>query len=230
MDIHKPKPWHGWREFLKEYGIIVLGVLTALAFEQAAEWMHWRHESETERAALYEEASENLGTVKSHMLLQPCIERRLADLDLVFQRHDQGQPLGLVSHVSFPIAFEGDNGAWSLAVSGGGLNHLPERDRLRFSTAFNGYAAWVRDILEERAIWHRLAVLDHPEALKDADWAMLRVALAEAHASSDLTAHYGPFVLREFTLGQEAKYVASPEQVFKATGLGSEFCTPLIHH
>jgi hypothetical protein len=31
MDIHKPKPWHGVREFLKEYVIIVVGVLTALA-------------------------------------------------------------------------------------------------------------------------------------------------------------------------------------------------------
>ena len=32
MDVHKPKPWHGWREFLKEYGIIVLGVVSR----------HWR--------------------------------------------------------------------------------------------------------------------------------------------------------------------------------------------
>ena len=37
MDIHKPKPWHGVREFLKEYVIIVVGVLTALAAEQAVE-------------------------------------------------------------------------------------------------------------------------------------------------------------------------------------------------
>ena len=105
---------------------------------------------------------------------------------------------------------------------------MPERERLRFSYAFNGYAAWTRDILEERAIWDRLAVLDHPEALKDADWAMLRVALAEAHASSALTAHYAPFALRNFTLGQKAADVLSPEQVFKATGMGSEFCQPLI--
>jgi hypothetical protein len=35
MDIHKPKLWHGLRDFLKEHGIIVLGVLTALAAEQA---------------------------------------------------------------------------------------------------------------------------------------------------------------------------------------------------
>ncbi len=49
MDIHKPKPWHGFREFLKEYVIIVVGVLTALGAEQGVEWLHWRHEVEAER-------------------------------------------------------------------------------------------------------------------------------------------------------------------------------------
>jgi hypothetical protein len=29
-------------EFLKEYAIIVIGVLTALAAEQAVEWLHWQ--------------------------------------------------------------------------------------------------------------------------------------------------------------------------------------------
>ena len=43
MDIHKPKPWHGLREFLKEYLIIVVGVLTALGLEQVADMLHWRH-------------------------------------------------------------------------------------------------------------------------------------------------------------------------------------------
>jgi hypothetical protein len=43
MDIHKPKPWHGLREFLKEYAIIVVGVLTALAGEQAVERLEWTH-------------------------------------------------------------------------------------------------------------------------------------------------------------------------------------------
>ncbi len=31
MDVHKPKLFHSWRELLREFGIIVLGVLTALA-------------------------------------------------------------------------------------------------------------------------------------------------------------------------------------------------------
>jgi hypothetical protein len=46
MEIHRLKPVHGWREFLKEVGIIVLGVLIALAAEQAAETL--RHEQQVE--------------------------------------------------------------------------------------------------------------------------------------------------------------------------------------
>ncbi len=42
MEIHKPKSIHNWREFLKEYAIIVIGVLTALAAEQTVEWLHWK--------------------------------------------------------------------------------------------------------------------------------------------------------------------------------------------
>ena len=30
MDIHKPTPWNGWREFLKECAIILVGMLPAL--------------------------------------------------------------------------------------------------------------------------------------------------------------------------------------------------------
>ncbi|MBV9062475.1 MAG: hypothetical protein JOY77_06055, partial [Alphaproteobacteria bacterium] len=43
MDIHKPKPIRNWREFLKEVGIIVLGVSIALGAEQAVEAIHEGH-------------------------------------------------------------------------------------------------------------------------------------------------------------------------------------------
>ena len=62
MDIHKPKPWHGLREFLKEYAIIVVGkVLTALAAEQAVEWLHTRTEVAEAREALRHELGANVG-------------------------------------------------------------------------------------------------------------------------------------------------------------------------
>src|ERR1700743_647028 len=99
MDIHKPKPWHGLREFLKEYLIIVVGVLTALAAEQAAEWLHWRHVVEVERDAMLSEIRGNLGAVQARVNLQPCIARRLDELQTVFDRRARGEPLALKSPV-----------------------------------------------------------------------------------------------------------------------------------
>jgi len=43
MHVHLPKPLHGWRAFIGEVGIIVLGVLIALAAEQAVEALHERY-------------------------------------------------------------------------------------------------------------------------------------------------------------------------------------------
>lgn len=40
MHFHLPKPLHGWREFIGEVGIIVIGVLIALGAEQAVERVH----------------------------------------------------------------------------------------------------------------------------------------------------------------------------------------------
>lgn len=37
MEVQKPKPWRGWREFGKEVATIVLGVLIAIGAEQAVE-------------------------------------------------------------------------------------------------------------------------------------------------------------------------------------------------
>ena len=42
MHFHLPKPLHGWREFAGEVGIIVIGVLIALAADQAIEAWQWR--------------------------------------------------------------------------------------------------------------------------------------------------------------------------------------------
>jgi len=63
VEIHKPKPVHSWREFLKEYAIIVLGVLTALAAEQVVESL--RHSADVREMTqkLREESQANLDVI-----------------------------------------------------------------------------------------------------------------------------------------------------------------------
>ncbi|THD70531.1 hypothetical protein [Phenylobacterium sp.] len=78
MDIHKPKPWHGGREFAKEVGTIVLGVLIALAMEQAAEWAHWRQKLSDLRIAMTSElASDDAPQAYTRMAIGQCMDRQL---------------------------------------------------------------------------------------------------------------------------------------------------------
>ena len=86
MEIHKPKAWHGWREFLKEYGIIVLGVLTALGAEQLVEWLHWRHEAHAAREAVALDYQRALFWVGETDVAAPCILRRLDELGAILDQ------------------------------------------------------------------------------------------------------------------------------------------------
>ncbi len=76
MEIHKPKPVHNWREFLKEVGIIVLGVCIALAAEQAVEWAHWRSEVSVARKALREEIASIDRFYIRRSEFAPCVARQ----------------------------------------------------------------------------------------------------------------------------------------------------------
>ncbi len=77
MDIHKPKPWHGVREFLKEYVIIVVGVLTALAGEQTIELIHRQQEVAEAREALRDEMVADATLLKLDLEEAPCVQAKL---------------------------------------------------------------------------------------------------------------------------------------------------------
>jgi len=80
MDVHKPKPWHSVREFLKEYAIIVVGVLTALAAEQGVEWLHWTERVEAAEKRLRRELGGAYVIALERSMIVPCLDRRLAAL------------------------------------------------------------------------------------------------------------------------------------------------------
>jgi hypothetical protein len=59
MHIHKPKAPHGLGEFVREIGVIVCGVLIAIALEQAVEALHRRAQAREMLEKLHEEGVEN---------------------------------------------------------------------------------------------------------------------------------------------------------------------------
>ena len=134
MDIHKPKPWHSIREFLKEYVIIVVGVLTALAAEQGVEWLHWRHEVSQAHANLKDELQRNARSLRyrfdrGHLRDEPALRIR---------RVGEGGPKPvLIREAGFPPL--GDS-VWEVVKSGQVATHLTLDERVAYSRLYTAIA------------------------------------------------------------------------------------------
>jgi hypothetical protein len=136
MDIHKPKPWHGWREFLKEYVIIVVGVLTALGAEQAVEWVRWRERVEEGRSRLLAEVHHHYLVAEERQAVQPCLDRQLTQIeDRVLGSGPTLSPLPLdrtaveVAEVYRAPGRSLTESAWQSVISEGLSSHFTESER-----------------------------------------------------------------------------------------------------
>ena len=78
MHFQMPKPLHGWRQFLGEVGIIVIGVLIALFFEQIVQRWELRHKIAAAEAAMQREMFwDNGPQMLERISIQPCINAQL---------------------------------------------------------------------------------------------------------------------------------------------------------
>ena len=80
MHFHLPKPVHGWRGFFGEVGIIVVGVLIALAAEELLTEFNWHRKAEVGEAALKSEAEESSQAYVEQLTVGPCILAQIEDL------------------------------------------------------------------------------------------------------------------------------------------------------
>jgi hypothetical protein len=117
MHIHLPKPLHGWREFVGEVGIIVIGVLLALGAEQAIEALHHRSQVHEMTDKLHAESVEN---------------RSALDLNIVGLRQSQAS-------IDIDVAALGDCGA------GAGFKGLVPVEQATFLVPTDSAWTGVRD-------------------------------------------------------------------------------------
>lgn len=226
MHFHLPKPLHGWRAFLGEVGIIVLGVLIALGAEQVVEALHWRAEMNGERQALYSEARENIGSVRWRQRLQPCIDARLAQLDAILHAHAVGRTIALQRPVGRPVTSFMSNTAWQVALSSQAVSHMSLAQKLAFARAFSSYENLDQALQREQDAWLKLGVLDDPALLSEGDWPALRQAYAEAATLNTRIKLITRHVLSVGTLGQGSK--ESFEGTPGAKEAATEFCQPIV--
>jgi len=81
MHFHLPKTLHGWREFIGEVAIIVLGVLIALSAEQVVDRWQWAAKLRSSEGAMRAELLSDDGPQIYHRAaIHDCLQQKLGDI------------------------------------------------------------------------------------------------------------------------------------------------------
>ncbi|MBV9549473.1 MAG: hypothetical protein JO256_07350 [Alphaproteobacteria bacterium] len=192
MEVHKPKPVHNWREFLRELGTIALGVLIALTAEQTVEWFHWHGKVAEARIVIGNE----LGTAQARGIervrLQDCIEKRLDALAAIL---DQATRTGLLPPVpqfsGVPFRPFSDD-VWQTAVASDTATHFPAEELNNFGNIYAAIRQLRERNAEELVAWADLGAMSGPGRPFDpATGATLRAALSRARYYNTSMSLYG---------------------------------------
>ncbi len=160
MDIHKPKPWHGVREFLKEYVIIVVGVLTALAGEQMVEALHDRHAAAEARSAVDAEIRLNLSYMQGRLATQACIERRLDEIGALLVKAGEGPLAPRPSWIGQPSSWLIASQRWQAATGSGRVSLFDGVEQGRLAGVYSPLSRFADAQESEQAAWAQLRGLE----------------------------------------------------------------------
>jgi len=185
MDIHKPKPWHNIREFLKEYAIIVLGVLTALSAEQVAEGLRENKSAREAREAIREELAVDISDeLTRRQGSQPCIDHRLEEIGAYLAAATDGKapaPPNWIGRPPITLAFSGQ---WQASTQSGRVSLLPRQEAADYADVHLRVQQLLDHQNEEQHSWAELRTLQRlpkltPEAIRQ-----FQTALSQARYDS----------------------------------------------
>jgi len=189
VDIHKPKPWHGLREFLKEYAIIVVGVLTALLAEQVVEALHHH--------ALVRAAEESLRdnflrfvAFKGQLDVEnACMAKRAAELRGLLDQAARTGHLPAIEPIPQPMPHPWQIDTWDAIVASQTAPYIPADRVILYSRVAMSAVDVYADANAEAAEWGALqALAGASRPFGDAEQANARAALARAMSKAELVA------------------------------------------
>lgn len=211
MHIHTPKIPGSLREFLAEIGIIVVGILIALAGEQAVVTLDWSHKVAEARDGLAIELGEDFGQAQLRIAANSCVEKRLDELAAVVDEAARTSQLPPLGRPGFPPYRTWDMGLWRSVNSADTTAHMG-RDELKAYTEVYEFIARIDDSSrQELEAWTTLYGLAGPGRRFDpAEAASFRRAISEARVANALTAGGGARARQEAV----AWKLAYDQQVF----------------
>lgn len=198
MNVHLPKPLHGWRAFAGEVGVIVLGVLIAIGLGQIVDAIRWRSDVRDARAALAGDMRQSNAVFAFRVAAHDCIARRLNKLSDVIEAVAKRQAVPPVDQVMPDIGNGLSRTAWETSRAGQTLAHFDREALARYGGYYIGLdnaQAFMGHEFDDLGV---LRVLQgDPGRLGPTDIAGLRVAARRAASENDVIAAISQGELRD---------------------------------
>jgi len=180
MHIHKPKAAQGVRELMSEIAVIVVGILIAIAIEQAVEAWHWAREVREARASLHREIDKTNAFFALRVAAGPCRRKHLEALKIITEkvaRHELVPKVRPFHSIGDAL----DDSDWQSYRAAQVLPHFDGNERSIMNYYFFQYKNIYWSLLEEIDAYNTLQILvGDPSRLGPADLPGLRVALNKA--------------------------------------------------
>jgi hypothetical protein len=180
MLFRLPKPPHGWRDFLNEVIIVVIGVLLALGGAQLIDTVHSRSEVASFREAINHELGRDLGIYQSIIEGRACVTRRTGELERFLADARAGHRQPLARPIGRPFMQTFYFSAWD--NKGSVIDRLPLDQRVAYGEVYDEFRENEKVLLNEREAWRSLSQFEQPLPLDAAS--QLRRASCSAGSNS----------------------------------------------
>ena len=166
MEFHLPKPFHNWREFAKEVGIIVIGIAIALSGELAIETINHHREIQKVREALNDEMAWNLAVAKQVSDHSGCSLARLDEIERWEKSWEDGRPIRLLRPIVVPGSYIYRTSVWRV-TAGDAVSRMPFDERAVYASFYDGIEGIQGQRLTLIDAWDDLALHQHARRLSD---------------------------------------------------------------
>lgn len=170
-----PTPVKGWRIFLGEVGVIVLGVLLALGAQQAVQEIQIRSDVKAFRKTIDHEIGLNLFVYDVRSRQIACTSKRIAELR-AWLDHARSSATAPAIRPSYPFTLSSYRSAWDTR-NGEVFAHLPDEVRQQYAEFYDELENNNLIIVAEREAWGKFAPYVEPGPIRLEDRRIIRPAL-----------------------------------------------------
>ena len=167
-------------DLLVEIIAVVLGILIALAVDQAVDNWRQRQDAAAARDAIRKELAEDLGFLAARARSQSCIDARFAELERILDQGQDGTDAPTPLWVGRPPTWPVSSAQWDAAVGSGRASLLPSSESGQYASVYYILRLMNDEQQREQHVWAQLRTLEGLRKAPPESIQALRVSLAEA--------------------------------------------------